>query len=34
MPKSQYVDPVEVRKKGRITFKDIPVNQYDKTIED
>lgn len=34
MPKSQYVDPVEVRKKGKITFKDIPVNQYDKTIED
>lgn len=34
MPKSQYVDPVEVRKKGKITFNDIPVNQYDKTIEE
>lgn len=34
MPKSQYVDPVEIRKKGAITFKDIPVNQYDKTIEE
>ncbi|NLM10133.1 MAG: dehydrogenase [Clostridiaceae bacterium] len=34
MPKSQFVDPVEVRKKGKITFKDIPVNQYDKTVEE
>ena len=33
MPKSLYVDPFEIRKKGKITFKDIPVNQYDKTIE-
>lgn len=34
MPKSQYVDPVEIRKSGKITFKDIPVNQYSKTIEE
>lgn len=33
MPKSLYVDPFEIRKKGKITFQDIPVNQYDKTIE-
>jgi len=34
MPKSQFIDPVEARKPGKITFKDIPVNQYDKTIEE
>ncbi len=34
MPKIQYVDPAQSRKSGRITFKDIPVNRYDKTIED
>ncbi|HEY8420418.1 MAG TPA: thiamine pyrophosphate-dependent enzyme [Thermoclostridium sp.] len=34
MPKSQFIDPVEIRKKGKVTFKDIPVNQYDKTIEE
>lgn len=34
MPKSQFIDPSEVRKSGWITFKDIPVNQYNKTIED
>jgi 2-oxoisovalerate dehydrogenase E1 component len=34
MPKSQFIDPKEVRKSGKITFKDIPVNQYNKTIED
>jgi len=34
MPKSQFIDPAEIRKKGKVTFKDIPVNQYDKTIED
>jgi len=33
MPKSQFVDPNEIRKKGAITFQDIPVNQYDRTIE-
>ncbi len=34
MPKSQFIDPKEVRKSGKITFKDIPVNQYGKTIEE
>ncbi|TLX74648.1 dehydrogenase [Labilibacter sediminis] len=34
MPKSQFIDPTQVRKSGKIEFKDIPVNQYDKTIEE
>ncbi len=34
MPKSQYIDPSVVRAKGKIVFKDIPVNQYDKSIKD
>lgn len=34
MPKCQFVDPKEVRKSSWITFKDIPVNQYNKTIEE
>jgi len=33
MPKTQFVDPIEIRKAGKISFQDIPVNQYDKTIE-
>ena len=33
MPKIQFVDPVEMRKPGKITFQDIPINQYNKTIE-
>lgn len=32
MPKSLFVDPVELRKPGKITFKDIPVNAYNKTV--
>ena len=32
MPKSQFIDPEVTRKKSKITFTDIPVNQYDKTI--
>ena len=32
MPKSQYIDPKEMRKAGEITFTPIPVNQYKKTI--
>jgi len=32
MPKSQFIDPAEVRKPGKISFTDIPVNQYRKTI--
>ena len=34
MPKSQFIDPSEVRKSGWIKFNDIPVNQYNKTIEE
>lgn len=34
MPKSQFIDPIEVRKSGYIKFTDIPVNQYNKTIEE
>lgn len=34
MPKSQYVDPNEIRKSGWIKFNDIPVNQYNKTVEE
>ena len=32
MPKSQFVDPAVIRKPGKITFTDIDVNQYKKTI--
>ena len=34
MPKSQFLDPKILRAKSTITFTDIPVNQYDKTIKD
>ena len=34
MPKSQYVDPKELRKAGEIKFTPIPVNQYNKTVKD
>lgn len=34
MPKSQFVNPNEIRKSGWIKFNDIPVNQYNKTIEE
>lgn len=34
MPKSQFIKPEEILKKGKITFKDIPVNQYDRSIAD
>lgn len=34
MPKCQFVDPSEIRKSGKITFEDIPVNQYNKIIEE
>ncbi len=33
MPKSQYVKYSDVVKAGKIVFKDIPVNQYKKTIK-
>ena len=34
MPKSLFVDPAEVREAGKVVFKDIPVNQYNKTIKE
>lgn len=34
MPKSQFIDPNEIRRSGYIKFNDIPVNQYNKTIEE
>ena len=34
MSKQLFVDPVELRKPGKITFEDIPVNVYNKTIQD
>ncbi len=32
MPKQLFIDPNEVRKPGKITFGEIPVNQYQKTL--
>ncbi len=34
MSKQLFVDPVEIRKAGKIAFDDILVNQYNKTIEE
>ena len=34
MPKSLFVDPAETRAAGKITFEDIPVNVYNKTIKE
>ncbi|MGM0620753.1 MAG: alpha-ketoacid dehydrogenase subunit alpha/beta [Bacteroidota bacterium] len=34
MPKNQFINPEEVRKPGQIDFKPIPVNQYNKTVEE
>ncbi len=34
MPKSQFINPDEMRKSGFIKFNDIPVNQYKKSITD
>jgi len=34
MPKSKFIDPKNVLKPSKITFKDIPVNDYQKTILD
>jgi 2-oxoisovalerate dehydrogenase E1 component len=34
MPKSQMLDPVQLRKPGLIEFAPIPVNQYDKTVQE
>lgn len=32
MPKSQFIDPSEVRKAGSISFDEIPCNRYAKTL--
>ncbi len=34
MPKSLCIDPEVVRQPGKITFEDIPVNVYQKTVKD
>jgi len=34
MPKNLFVDPSEVRAAGKITFNDIPVNVYNKSVKD
>lgn len=34
MPKVLFVNPEEIRAPGSITFEDIPVNAYNKTIEE
>ncbi len=34
MPKQLFINPHEVRKSGWVKFQDIPVNQYNKTIEE
>jgi 2-oxoisovalerate dehydrogenase E1 component len=34
MPKSQFIDPKNIRKPGKLTFGVIPINQYNKTITD
>ena len=34
MPKSLFVDPALTRAEGKITFEEIPVNTYKKTIKD
>lgn len=33
MPKSQFINPDELRKSSWIKFADIPVNQYSRTVE-
>ncbi|MEF8810669.1 MAG: thiamine pyrophosphate-dependent enzyme [Bacteroidales bacterium] len=32
MPKSQFINPKEARKPGKITFGEIPINKYQKSI--
>ena len=34
MPKSQFIDPQLVRKPGKIEFKEIPVNKYNRSMEE
>ena len=33
MPKSLFVDPSVVRAPGKVTFNNIPVNEYNKNIK-
>jgi 2-oxoisovalerate dehydrogenase E1 component len=33
MPKQCFIDPRKVRERGEIAFRPIPVNQYDRTVE-
>jgi len=32
MPKSQFINPIDIRKPGKLSFGTIPVNQYHKSI--
>jgi 2-oxoisovalerate dehydrogenase E1 component len=34
MPKALFIDPKVVRKRGTLTFNDIPVNQYNKSFKE
>ena len=34
MPKSQYINPEDLRKYGKITFEEISCNAYRKTVEE
>lgn len=34
MPKSQFIDPNSVRQPSMLTFQPIPVNQYNKTLQE
>jgi len=34
MPKVQFINPTDVRKPGKLEFNPIPINQYNKTIEE
>jgi 2-oxoisovalerate dehydrogenase E1 component len=34
MPKSQFIDPKDIRKAGKLSFGTIPVNQYNKSIDE
>jgi 2-oxoisovalerate dehydrogenase E1 component len=34
MPKSQFIDPKDIRKAGKLSFGTIPLNQYNKSLAD
>src|ERR1035437_4052360 len=34
MPKSQFLDPKKLREAGKLSFTDIPINAYKKSIEE